>query len=102
MALKIKAEPTFRAKVMVPVAGGEDVEVEFEFKHRSRSDLVEFMKTAMSRKSADVVEDMLAGWQFADQFTRKNIELLIDDHIGVDGRLLDKYCESLVGRRLGN
>jgi hypothetical protein len=39
--LKLVANPTFRAKVGIPVAGGPEVPVEFVFKHRTKTALDE-------------------------------------------------------------
>ena len=43
--LKLNPEPTFRAKVLVPVAGAAPVAVDFSFKYRTRSELREFVKS---------------------------------------------------------
>lgn len=40
---KIKADPTFKAKVGIPLPGGKTADVEFEFKHRTIDAWKEFV-----------------------------------------------------------
>ena len=58
---KLAVAPTFKAKVAIPVHGGESVELNFEFKHRTRDQLSELMKGIEKRKDVDLMEDILAG-----------------------------------------
>jgi hypothetical protein len=44
ISLRLKANPTFRAKVAIPVPGEKPVEVEFEFKHMKRGELEDWQK----------------------------------------------------------
>lgn len=100
--LKLKADPTFKAKVAIPVAGAEPAEVEFTFKHRTREDLEAFIQASAARSDADTVMEMASGWELADAFTKENVELLAANYIAAPRAVFDKYVEELVKARLGN
>lgn len=99
---KLKAEPTFAAKVAFPVAGGSSVEVELTFKHRTKSELDKWLK---ARKGADDVGsfmDMVQAWELEEDFTRANVEVLIEHHIGVAIATYQVYLDELTKHREKN
>lgn len=98
----LKAEPTFSAKVGFPVAGGEPVDVMVTFKHRTKTGLDEFLSTREGRSDVDSFLDMVVGWELADEFNRANVELLLENHIGVALATYKAYIEELVQHRRGN
>lgn len=98
----LKANPTFVAKVGFPVAGGEPVDVVLTFKHRTKTALDEFLSTRQGRSDVDTFLDMVVGWDLADEFNRANVELLLENHIGVALATYKSYVDELVAHRRGN
>lgn len=100
--LSLKANPTFRAKVAVPVAGGEAVDVEFTFRHMTATALSEFRESLSDSSDADAVMKMVDGWDFAEEFNRESVEELIQNHIGIAGDIYRKYIEELIPAKTKN
>ena len=98
----IKAEPTFDVKVWFPVAGGESVDVLLTFKHRTKTQLDEFIKTRPDVSDVDSFLDMVKGWDLSDSFTRENVEMLLDNHIGVALATYKGYIDELMRHRAKN
>lgn len=104
MAVKFKliAAPTFRAKVSVPVHGGEAVPLEFEFKHRTRDEMAKWLEASAGRGDVDSLLDVLAGWELEDQFSRESVELLVQNYCGAAPAIVARYVEELIQARRGN
>lgn len=100
--LKLKADPTFKQKVAIPVAGKEPVLIEFEFKHRTRDELAKFVDTGTERTDVDSVLEMIVGWEFTDKLNRDNVERLVQNYAGSVSAIAQAYYRELIGRRLGN
>lgn len=99
---KLKAEPTFSAKVAFPVAGGKSVDVDLTFRHRTKSELDKWLG---SRKGADDVSsfmDMVQGWGLDEEFSKENVEILLEHHIGVPRAVFQVYIDELTGQREKN
>jgi hypothetical protein len=102
MGLKLKADPTFLAKVEVPLPGGAFESVEFKFKHRKSSELQAWLLDIANKPNADVVTECVEGWGLTDEFNRSNVELLLDTYPRAARAIVDAYTFELTGRRLGN
>lgn len=100
--LKLVAEPTFKAKVAIPVAGGESVEVEFEFKHRTRDELAKYMESGNERTDVEAVLATVVGWALDDKFNKMNVERLLQNYHGAGRAIASKYYSELMALRLGN
>lgn len=98
----IKADPTFAANVPFPIAGGESVDVLLTFKHRTKTALDEFIKSREDRSDVDSFFEMVAGWELSDEFNRANVELLLENHIGVAVATYKAYIDQLVAHKRGN
>jgi hypothetical protein len=98
----LKAAPTFKAKVSLPVPGGGFVPVEFTFKHRTKKALDEFVKTREGKSDAESFASMVAGWELDDAFTPENIDLLLENRIGSALATYRVYIEELTKAREGN
>jgi len=100
---KLAVAPTFKAKVAIPVPGGESPEVEFEFKHRTVAQLDEWSKSLKKgRKNEEVVSEILVGWELDDEFSEENIALLCQNYAGAATALMIAYQQELIGARRGN
>lgn len=100
--LKLVAAPTFKAKVPIPVAGGPSVEVEFTFKHRTKSALDEWLKSRTEKADADSFLEMVAGWELEDEFSKANVELLLENYVGAAVATVQTYLAELVKARVKN
>lgn len=101
MGLKLKPDPTFKAKIGIPVFEGDPVPVEFTFKHRTQDALKVFNEGA-SRPDIDFVMDVITGWDLTDAFTRENVALLLQNYHGAGNAISIGYVKALHGVRLGN
>lgn len=98
----LKADPTFKAKVPFPVAGAEPVEVLLTFKHRTKKQLDEFVTSRTEKTDAESFQEMVVGWDLDEEFTPANVELLLENFIGVALATYRAYIDQLVQHRRGN
>lgn len=100
--LSLNAAPTFSAKVGIPVAGADPVPVLVTFKHRTRRDLDEFIKTRADQSDADTFMEMVVGWDLEDAFNRENVERLLDNYIGTALATYRVYVDQLIQGKTKN
>lgn len=100
--LNLKAAPTFKAKVGVKVPGGELVQVEFTFKHRTKSERIEWVKSLEGKSDADFFMQMVEGWDLSEPFNRENVDLLLENYDGTALETFRVYLEQLTQAKLGN
>lgn len=100
--LQLKADPAFKAKVSIPRAGAEAVEVEFTFRHRTRAGLDEFIKSRDGKTDAQTFMDMVIAWELEDEFTPANVDLLLENYIGASLATFRTYVNELVKAKEGN
>lgn len=112
--VKLKANPTFHEKVGIPIHGGDPVDVDFEFKHRTRTEFAAFCKeldekTAASNTAEEIVDadvwyvmQTVAGWELTDAFNTENVKMLLQNYQGAAGAIAQKYTSSLMQVKLGN
>jgi hypothetical protein len=98
----LAVKPTFKAKIQMPVHGGDSVELEFEFKHRTRDQLAAWGKTMAKMTDLEMLEDILVGWNIEDPFNRESLELLIQNFYGAPMVLLVAYHDELKQARQKN
>lgn len=96
------AAPTFNAKVGIPVAGGQPIEIEFTFKHRTRTELDEFIRTRPGQSDLDTFMAMVVGWGFEDEFSRENAERLLETSIGTALATYRTYIDELIQAKAKN
>lgn len=103
--LKLKANPTFKAKVGIPVPGGEPVEVEFEFRHMTRDALNAFLTgpKAAKRSYEDTIAQIVVGWSGVDaDFSKEAVTELCQNYLGAPTAILESFGKELAATRLGN
>lgn len=100
--LKLQPDPTFKAKVAIPVAGSSTVDVEFTFRHRARDELQTFIESSAEREDADTIMEMASAWELSDAFTRENVDLLVQNYIASGRAVFEKYVDELVKARAKN
>lgn len=100
--LSINAAPTFKAKVGIPVAGGESVEVEHTFKHRTKDELDEFVASRIDKTDAETYLEMVSGWDFAEEFSEESVKAMLQNHIGAGVAAYKVYIDELVKAKVKN
>lgn len=99
---QLKANPTFSAKVAFPVAGAPSVDVVLTFKHRTKKAMDEFLNTRADRTDVESFLEMVVGWDLEDEFNKANVELLLENHMGVALATYKAYIDELVKAKQGN
>jgi len=97
--LKLVADPKFRAKVAIPLAGGDPVEVEFVFKHRTRTALKEFIESRAGVSDIDTLFEIACGWELEDEFSKENLNTLLENYAGSALAIYQTYRDELVKSR---
>lgn len=99
--LKLQPNPTFRAKVGIPIPGEEKrAEVWFIFNHMTREEFEAFdFKTG----ELDGLMKICAGWEGVDgEFSRERMQTLINVYPGAGFAIGNAFGRELYGNRLGN
>lgn len=101
--LTLKPDSTFKAKVMIPMAGAVDAPVMFTFQYRPASELA---KLGEQFEKADDVQGQImlvaSGWDLDDEFTAENVGLLIDQRPGASAAIIATYFKEAWGAREKN
>lgn len=103
--LKLQPNPTFRAKVGIPLPGGEKAEVVFTFKHMTRDALERWLTGEDAAKRSDVesVMDVVSGWDGIDaDFSRDSVDALLQQYHAAARSIIGAYVSELSAARLGN
>lgn len=100
--LSLKANPTFPAKVAIPVAGAAAVLVELTFRHRTKTELGEFVASRESATDVDSFMAMVTGWELEAEFNRENADELLQNYIGAGVCTYAAYLQELTKSKSGN
>jgi Phage tail assembly chaperone len=100
--LKLVANPTFKATVGIPVAGGDPVPVEMTFKHRTKTALDEFIKTRPDKTDSETFTDMVVGWDLEDTFNAASVDTLLENYAGAGLATFRVYIDQLIQAKLKN
>lgn len=93
--LSIIAAPTFSAKVKIPVAGVEPIEVNFTFKHRTKDELEEFTKGRADKSDVESLMEMVSGWDFAEDFNADTAKTMLQNYVAAPVPIFRAYIEEL-------
>lgn len=103
MTLKFKPNPTFKAKVAIPAAGGESIEVEFTFRHRGKKALDAFAEEIRELPDDQALMLMIDDWSdMGEPFGAEALAQLIDDYPAAAFAITRAYFRELLQARLGN
>ena len=103
MAFKLKPNPTFKAKVDIPVPGDKKQSIEFEFKHKDKDAFKEFIATVEKLPEVDVIMSIAVSWSGVDEeFSEDAVTLLIKNYHAAAQAIYRKYADELIQGRLGN
>lgn len=104
--LKLNPEPTFKAKVGIPVPGGRSADVEFTFTYRGKAELSkwhdEVQDLPKDASEATLLRTFVVGWDLDDEFGDDNIRRLCDAYPGAAAAAMDVYLRESWGARRGN
>lgn len=100
--LSLKADPTFTKKVTIQRAGKTSVDVEFTFRHKTRPEFAEWLKTLEGKDKIVSVMECASGWELEDPFNEASVTELNDNYMGSARAIVDTYLAELSGERLGN
>lgn len=120
---KIANNPSFKSKVSIPRVGGDEIEVEFEFKYLTRKELAKVYEgwqekltdlnitddTTLTELTDIEVElqikqlkDIVQGWDFEDEFNDDNIEQLVETSVFAAKTVIEAYQEAYMKAKVGN
>jgi hypothetical protein len=100
--LTINASPTFKAKVGIPIPGADPVEVEFTFKHRTKDQLNDFIKTRADKTDAQSLMDMVSAWDFAEELTIESAHTMLQNYMGAAVEVYRTYVRELAEAKVKN
>lgn len=102
--LKFKPAPTFRATVTIPVPGdGDPLKIDFTFKHRTKSELLEFTDAQNTRDDVDTILAVASEWHgIDDPLGRESLTELFEAFHAAPRSIVTKYITELTQARLGN
>lgn len=93
--------PTFKANVKIPRAGAGDGELTFTFRHKPLNELAQLEKLD-DKTALDFLEEITAAWALPDEFSRENLEVLLNNYPGALKAITETYYRELLGNREKN
>jgi hypothetical protein len=99
---KLDPNPTFKAKVDIPVHGGSTAPVEFVFKHVTKDRYVELFTAGNPMPDVELIMEICSGWDLDDPFTAESIEKLRQNYQAAPGAIVRKFVDEIGPARLGN
>lgn len=100
--IKLSANPTFKAKVSIPIPGGKPEPVEFTFKHMTKDGVLDWLGKVEKKKDAEIILAIASGWELDDEFNSENVEVLCQNYMGSGKVIFETYLSELRGERLKN
>lgn len=97
----LQPKPTFKALVKIPRAGDVDGELTFTFKHRPLDDLAALEKLD-DKTAIDFILDITEGWALPEEFTRENLDVLMQNYPASMRAITETYYRELLGNREKN
>lgn len=99
--LKLNPDPTFQAKVGIPVPGG-NADIVVTLKYRDRDELASWTTANETTGELEVMADVVLGWDLEDEFGADNLKRLCDKYPGASRAIVTAYVRELAGIRQGN
>ena len=102
-SFSLTPDPTFKAKVEIPVPGKKPHKIELTFKWRDADAFKDFMEALGNYETdTDAVMDFVTGWELSDAFSHENVDKLVKNYIGSAKAMIQTYISENAGARLGN
>ena len=107
MTFVLQPKPTFKAAVMIPIPGGTEGKITFEFNRLGKKALKALFESISSvdgdREDADVLSELICGWSGVDQeFSKANLETLCDMYPGSVTAILTTYNREVMEAKTKN
>jgi hypothetical protein len=102
--LKLKASPTFTAKVEIPTPNGP-VSIKVDYKHMTKAQYAEFIDKESKSKRSDeeALMDIMAGWANVDaEFSKENVAELCQQYHRAATAIVEGFIVSLTAGKAGN
>lgn len=99
---KLEAAPTFKAKVAIPIPGGDTQDVEFEFKHVPKDEFNDLFSPDNALPDVELILKICAGWELDDPFNAASVEKLRQNYQAAPGAIVRKFVAEIGPARLGN
>jgi len=103
--LRLKANPTFKTSVKIPVPGGEVVTITMEYKHMTKDQYRAFIEQEKTKKRSDeaAIQDIAVGWEGVEaEFTPENVHEFCQQYHGAATRIAQTFIEELTQYKAGN
>lgn len=100
--LKLVANPTFKAKVLIPVAGCEPVPMEFTFKHMTKSAFEAFGKGISGKSDSEAFMEIITAWDFEEEFSKESVDILLENYMGAALAVFEGYKAELMKAKVKN
>lgn len=104
--ISLAIEPTFQAKVFIPVPGSKPEALQFTFKYRTKDELETHRKELAERQGdisdVDVVMSVAEGWELDDSFSAENVGRLLQKYHAAANAIGETYIKELMQAKLGN
>lgn len=103
--LKIQPNPTFKAKVGIPVPGqAKDAQIEVEFKYMTREEWQDFLKVrGESMTDDDAAREVVVGWSGVDEaFSLDALSTLLKFYPMAATAIAEVYLRELFKAKQGN
>ena len=78
------------------------MQIRLIFKHRTKDEVAEFMKTRADTEDVDSIMDMAAGWDLEDPFNAENIGVMCQNYVTAPIEIYKKYIDELVKAKAKN
>ena len=106
---KINPDATFKAVVKITVPGADQKGIEFEFKHKTRSGMGEWLKNIAGKNDAEVSGEFIVGWsgvisETGDEipFSFDAFERLCENYPAAAVEIMNGYIKALMESRTKN
>ena len=99
---KLVPNPTFSARVPIPVPGSRPEKVLFTFKYRDRDQFKELMNRLEQMPDMEMMKEVASGWELVEPFDDEHLEIFIEHHIAGPRSVLQTYLDENGQARLGN
>ena len=98
---QLQPKPTFKADVTIPRAGEDDGVLTFTFKHKPVKELAS-LETIEGKTALDFLLEITEAWALPDEFSRENLETLLDNYPGAMKAIIETYYRERTGNREKN
>ncbi len=98
---QLQPKPTFKVNVTIPRAGEEDGVITFTYKHKPLKELAD-IEALEGKNAVDFLLEVTEAWALPDEFTRENLETLLDNYPRALEAITRAYYNELMANREKN